>query len=308
MEERIVRTNINYTYNVLMEDLINLRTRYPILSWRYYGRSVMGKQLPYIRIGNGQRQVFYSAGIHANEWINCIVMMKFIEDFCIAYENDSEIFGYSARKIYENASIFIAPMCNPDGVDLVLGAIPQNSVYYLRAREIADRYPDISFPDGWKANINGIDLNLQFPANWLLAKENKYAQGFTTPAPRDFVGFGPLTEPEALALYDFTLMRNFRIILSYHTQGEVIFWRYLDYEPAGAEDLGREFARISGYLLDDTIETGSYAGYRDWFISTYDRPGYTIETGKGVNPLPLSQFEQIYNENLGVLVTGAAYR
>ena len=308
MEERIVRTNINYTYNVLMEDLIKLRTRYPILSWRYYGRSVMGKQLPYIRIGNGQRQVFYSAGIHANEWINSIVMMKFIEDFCIAYENDAEIFGYSARKIYENASIFIAPMCNPDGIDLVLGAIPQNSVYYLKAKEIAERYPDIPFPDGWKANINGVDLNLQFPANWLLARENKYAQGFTTPAPRDFVGFGPLTEPEALALYDFTLMRNFRIILSYHTQGEVIFWRYLNYEPAGAEDLGREFARITGYTLDDTIETGSYAGYRDWFISTYDRPGYTIETGKGVNPLPLSQFEQIYNENLGVLVTGAAYR
>lgn len=308
MEERIVRTNINYTYNVLMEDLIKLRTRYPILSWRYYGRSVMGKQLPYIRIGNGQRQVFYSAGIHANEWINSIVMMKFIEDFCIAYENDAEISGYSARKIYENASIFIAPMCNPDGIDLVLGAIPQNSVYYLKAKEIADRYSDIPFPDGWKANINGVDLNLQFPANWLLARENKYAQGFTSPAPRDFVGFGPLTEPEALALYDFTLMRNFRIILSYHTQGEVIFWRYLDYEPAGAEELGEEFARISGYELDDTIETGSYAGYRDWFISTYDRPGYTIETGKGVNPLPLSQFEEIYNENLGVLVTGAAYR
>ncbi|MBO5179570.1 MAG: M14 family metallocarboxypeptidase [Clostridia bacterium] len=308
MEERIVRTNINYTYNVLMEDLINLRARYPILSWRYYGRSVMGKQLPYIRIGNGQRQVFYSAGIHANEWINSIVMMKFIEDFCIAYENDAEIFGYSARKIYENSSIFIAPMCNPDGIDLVLGNISENSVYYLRAREIAERYPDIPFPDGWKANINGVDLNLQFPANWLLARENKYAQGFTTPAPRDFVGFGPLTEPEALALYDFTLMRNFRIILSYHTQGEVIFWRYLDYEPSGAEDLGEEFARISGYELDDTIETGSYAGYRDWFISTYDRPGYTIETGKGINPLPLSQFEQIYNENLGILVTGAAYR
>lgn len=308
MGDRIVRTNINYTYNVLMEDLINLRTRYPILSWRYYGRSVMGKQIPYIRIGNGQRQIFYSAGIHANEWINCIVMMKFIEDFCIAYENDTELFGYSARKIYETASIFIVPMCNPDGVDLVLGDIPKNSVYYLRAKEIAEKYPDIPFPDGWKGNINGVDLNLQFPANWLLARENKYAQGFTSPAPRDFVGFGPLTEPEALALYDFTLMRNFRITLSYHTQGEVIFWRYLDYEPAGAEELGRELARISGYILDDTIETGSYAGYRDWFISTYDRPGYTIETGKGVNPLPITQFEKIYNENLGILVTGATFR
>lgn len=308
MEENIVRTNINYTYKILMEDLINLRARYPILSWRYYGRSVMGKQLPYIRIGNGQRQVFYSASIHANEWINSIVMMKFIEDFCIAYENNSEIFGYSARQIFENTSIFIVPMANPDGVDLVLGNISENSVYFSKAMEISQNYPSIPFPDGWKANINGIDLNLQFPANWLESRRIKYEQGFVSPAPRDFVGFGPLTEPEALALYDFTLMRNFRLILSYHTQGEIIFWRYLNYEPSGAEDLGREFARISGYLLDDTIETGSYAGYRDWFIATYNRPGYTIETGKGVSPLPLTQFEQIYRENLGVLVTAAIFR
>ncbi len=308
MEERIVRTDINYTYNVLMEDLTKLKARYSFLSWRYYGRSVMGKQLPYVRLGNGQKQVFYSASIHANEWINSVVMMKFIEDFCIAYENNGELFGYSARQIYENASIFIVPMANPDGVDLVLGDISENSMYYLKASEIASSYPDIPFPDGWKANINGVDLNLQFPANWLLAKENKYAQGFTSPAPRDFVGFGPLTEPEALALYDFTLMHNFRVILAYHTQGEVIFWRYLDYEVAGAEDLGKEFARISGYLLDNTVETGSYAGYRDWFISTYNRPGYTIETGKGVNPLPITQFEKIYDENLGILVTAATFK
>ena len=45
------------------------------------------------------------------------------------------------------------------------------------------------FQVGWKANINGVDLNLQFPAGWENAKEIKYAQGFTKPAPRDFVGY-----------------------------------------------------------------------------------------------------------------------
>ena len=49
----------------------------------------------------------------------------------------------------------------------------------------------------------GVDLNLQFPAGWEQAKKIKYAQGFNQPAPRDFVGFGPLTEPESLAIYNF---------------------------------------------------------------------------------------------------------
>ena len=90
--------------------------------------------------------------------------------------------------------------------------------------------------------------------------------------------------------------------MSYHTQGEIIYWRYLNFEPVSAEELGKEFARISTYTLDDEKETNSYAGYRDWYISKYNRPGYTFETGMGQNPLPISQFEKIYKDNVGVLV------
>lgn len=94
--------------------------------------------------------------------------------------------------------------------------------------------------------------------------------------------------------------------MSYHTQGEIIYWRYLDFEPAGAEELGKEFAKASTYILDDERETNSYAGYRDWYISKYNLPGYTIETGKGQNPLPINQFDQIYKNNIGILTIAAA--
>lgn len=147
-----------------------------------------------------------------------------------------------------------------------------------------------------------MDLNQQFPADWEKAREVKFAQGYVSPAPRDFVGFGPLTEPESLGLYNFTLEHNFKLILAYHTQGEIIFWRYLNYNPEGSEEVAKEFARVSGYTLINEVETNSYAGYRDWFISYYNRPGYTVETGMGINPLPISQFGKIYNDNIGILV------
>lgn len=33
--------------------------------------------------------------------------------------------------------------------------------------------------------------------------------------------------------------------------------------------------------------------------------GYTIEAGIGVNPLPISQFDEIYRDNIGILILGA---
>ena len=146
---------------------------------------------------------------------------------------------------------------------------------------------------------------MQFPANWEEAKRIKYEQGFTKPAPRDFVGYNPLTEPEALALYYFTINHNFRLILSYHTQGEVIYWKYLDFNPKNSLMIGQEFSRVSGYALETTPYSSSFAGYKDWFIQNYNRPGYTIEAGIGENPLPLSQFDEIYNDNIGILILSA---
>ena len=186
-----------------------------------------------------------------------------------------------------------------------MGIILCGSTVYETAQNIAENYPNIPFPSGWKANINGVDLNLQFPAGWEQAKKIKFAQGFTSSAPRDFVGFGPLTEPESLALYNFTLIHNFRLILAYHTQGSEIYWQFQDYAPQEAEEIGKIFASVSGYTLTNPEFTSSFAGYKDWFVQNYRRPGYTIEAGSGTNPLPISQFNEIYRDNLGVLVLGA---
>ena len=294
-----------FSSDVLYENLNTLKSMYPFLITGSAGKSVLGKNIPYVRIGRGQKEVFYSASIHANEWITSIVLLEFLYEYCYAFQNNSTIWGFSARRLFETVSIYIMPMVNPDGVDLVTGAIRPNSAEYKQAQKIASNFPDIPFVDGWKANIRGIDLNLQFPAGWQNAREIKYAQGFTQPAPRDFVGYGPLTEPEALAIYNFTLRHNFRLILSYHSQGEVIYWQFQNYNPPGAFFIGSQFANVSGYSLESTPYNSSFAGYKDWFIQNYNRPGYTIEVGLGTNPIPITQFDKIYTDNLGILVLGA---
>ena len=154
----IVRTNMSYFFELLQMNINSLKTVYPFLEMGSIGKSVMGKDLTYIRIGSGEKEVFYSGAIHSNEWITAPMLMKFIENFCRAYVSNSKIYGYNCREIFESSSIYIVPMVNPDAVDLVVGALDENSFYYTNAKKMANNYPEIPFPSGWKANISGVDF------------------------------------------------------------------------------------------------------------------------------------------------------
>lgn len=301
----IVNPSVKYNSSILKKDLDALIFKYPFLKLYTIGYSVLDNPIYSVKLGFGSKQVCYLASTHANEYITTTLLMKFLENMCIAYYQNSGISGYNVKNLLNSTTIYLIPLVNPDGVDLLNGNISSTSNSYIYARYIASKYPDIPFPNGWKANIKGVDLNLQFPAGWENAKKIKFAQGYTSPAPRDFVGFGPLTEPEALAVYDFTLAHNFRLILTYHTQGKEIYWQFQDYAPKEAYSIGQKFARVSGYTLANVPYESSFAGYKDWFLQQYRRPGHTIEAGLGENPLPLSQFNQIYNDNIGILILGA---
>lgn len=300
----VVNTNEYYNSKLLQSNIESLKIIYPFISVTTIGKSELGVDLNCIKIGNGTREVFYNASIHANELITTSVLMKFIEDYAKAYVENKFIGGRSARNLYYNTTLYVVPLVNPDGVDLVTGSILNVDNAYKNAENIAKNFPNISFPQGWKANINGVDLNLQFPAGWEQAKKIKYAQGYTQPAPRDFVGDRPLVAKEALAIYNFTLRHNFRLVIAYHTQGKEIYWNFQNINPPQGEEIGRAFSRISGYKLADVPFNSSFAGYKDWFIQQYNRPGYTVEAGLGTNPLPIEQLYEIYKDNIGLLVLG----
>ena len=300
---RVVPENVPYTYQLVTFILEGLEARYPFLNGGTTGKSVMGKSIPFVSIGKGETEIFYNASHHANEWLTTPVLLKFLEEYSESYATNQSIFNVSADELYNKVTLFIVPIVNPDGVDLVNGVVPPGR-FLTKAKRLAENYPYIPYPDGWKANINGVDLNLQYPANWERAKEIKYSQGFTAPGPRDFVGISPLSEPESKAIYDFTRNHNFKLTLSYHSQGEIIYWKYLNFEPENSRRIAEYFGEVSGYAVEETPYASGFAGYKDWFIETYDRPGYTIEIGIGMSPLPLSQFAEIYKDNIGILVGG----
>lgn len=290
----IVDTTTPITSEKANRYIQELVAQYPAARTEVLTTTAFGREVRTLVLGNGPRKVLFTAAHHANEWITALVLLKFAEDV---------LSGAQGAGILEKATIYMVPLVDPDGVDLVVGAVSPEETEV--AREIAEKFPTIPFPQGWKANLKGVDLNLQYPAGWLQAREIKFSQGYIRPAPRDYVGRAPLNQQESRALYRYTLDVDPALVLAYHTQGKEIYWQFENIFVPGARELGEEFARLSGYDLADTPYNSSFAGYKDWFIQRFRRPGYTIEAGSGENPLPIEQFDEIYRDNLGILVTAA---
>ncbi|MEH7345525.1 M14 family metallopeptidase [Bacillus sp. JJ1532] len=286
----IVNGKRNYNFEALTEDIRSLQTIYPFIKINTIGNTVLGKPIQEIRLGKGTKKVHFNASFHANEWITSGILMALLNHFLLSLTNVKPIRGLQTMPLYQSVDISIVPMVNADGVNLVINGPTED----VRERVIGINRGSSNF-SGWKANIRGVDLNDQFPAKWETEKERSPEK---SPAPRDYPGSAPLTEPEAIAMAELTRSRQFNRALAFHTQGEEFYWGYEGMEPPESSVLAREFARVSGYRSVQYIE--SYAGYKDWFIKEFRRPGFTIELGKGINPLPLSQFDEIFEEVLGI--------
>ncbi|WP_449536972.1 M14 family metallopeptidase [Ferdinandcohnia sp. Marseille-Q9671] len=290
----IVNGNREYDFAAMMSDIEQLKSIYPFLQTRSIGKSVLGNDLVELGVGRGAKRVHVNGSFHANEWITTNVIMSFLNDYLLALTNMAPIRGFYVEPFYLEAMLSLVPMVNPDGVNLVLNGPPEQEPYQREVVEINNG--SLDFKD-WKANIRGVDLNNQFPARWEIEKERKEPKA---PAPRDYPGDAPLTEPEVIAVEQLTRSSNFSRVLAFHTQGKEIYWGYEGLEPPESERISKEFARVSGYLAVQYVD--SHAGYKDWFIQEFRRPGFTFELGEGVNPLPLSQFDEIYQETLGVFL------
>ena len=139
----IVKTDVPMTYDRCRQAILELTKIYSFLRTEVLTETAYGRSLRTLVIGNGPRKVIYSAAWHANEWITTPILLKFAEDFAESLKNGGEIFGIQAGDLAAKATIYMVPMVDPDGVDLVTGAIDSGRVPYQKAREISAAFPSI---------------------------------------------------------------------------------------------------------------------------------------------------------------------
>lgn len=302
--KEIVNPNREYTYEHMRTDINKLAKAYPgLISWKSIGKSVDGRNIYAIKLGNGKKEIFLNGAHHAREWLTTNLLMEMIDEYSQAYVKNQRFHGYDVRSILDKVSIWFVPMVNPDGVTLVQkGAFSaKNPKQVLKLNGGNTNFK------AWKANIRGVDLNRQYPADW---KTIRYVA--PAPGPMNYKGKAPLTEPEVKAIYDFTLKHNFKTAVAYHSSGEILYW---DFKTKGSlktlsRKIANQISKKTGYSLVFPGPNPSGGGYTDWFLQDMKKPGFTPEISPyvGNRPVPVSYFNSIWkkNDTIGLMLAKEA--
>ncbi len=273
----------------------SLCRQYPWLQVRPIGKSILGRELPALYIPtlpgtpSFHRPLLLTGAFHGMEWITASLLLRFTQTLCTMRQEGKYPFCRDCTVI---------PCVNPDGVEIQIHGSDA-------AGNLCAFVEKISGGDTlhWQANARGVDLNHNFDAKWHRLKKMEQEAGITRPAMTRFGGRAPESEPESRALAWFCRKNPFAMAVALHSQGEEIYYDFGHITPKHSLLLAESMAQVSGYRVASPTGLASYGGFKDWFLLHFRRPAFTIEVGKGENPLPLRDFFPIYDKVEAMLFT-----
>lgn len=262
------------------------------------GRTAGGRELLCAHFG-GPDSVLFVAGTHPVEYITSLLLCEWLERLCRAAQSKKTFFGFDAAAAFSSRGIDALLCHNPDGCGIVYGG-PLTRYERDALEDLAGGEREI-----FNCNLGGIDLNRNFPAGWERVKRLCAEEGTDYPRYAKYCGCSPADAPETRALTDLCERKYFRHALTLHSQGEQIFWRYGDKDPEYAEIMAHILALSCGYTVMPDNGAALAGGFKDWFIERFGRPAFTLEIGRGKNPLPRSELPALYKKTAKTLLIAA---
>ncbi|MBQ7172728.1 MAG: M14 family metallocarboxypeptidase [Clostridia bacterium] len=276
-------------YKELLARTEKLEEENPLLSFGYLGTSLLGRGIPMLTLGRGRLEVLYVGTHHALEWLTSDLLLRFLEE--AKDPGTRRVSGVSIAELFECVKFYVVPMLNPDGVEYVFHGISDDNP--IKERVLAMNGGSKTF-SSWQANGRGVDLNHNYNDCF---SEYQAASGIQSGAPTRFAGEEPESEPEVAYLCGFLRHHpKIRGVLSFHTQGEVIYYQSRGVMLPSSLRIAKRMEAVSGYRLERAEGLSSYGGLTDWCLRTMKIPAFTIECGRGENPLPKSELKKIYSD------------
>ena len=293
------------TYENMMCCIDLLSEQFKFLGVSYLGESILGNGIPILSVGEGDKGILYVGAHHGMEWITTTVLLRFAYDLCRCIQEGGCMYRYSMPYLMETRCLYIVPMLNPDGVTYQIQGPAKDHPLYERLLKMNGYSDDFSH---WQANARGVDLNHNYNSGFSEYKILEAQQGISDGASTRYSGTMPESEPEVGSLCNFIRFHEeIGMALTLHTQGEEIYYTSGGCRHPKSDVIAKAFARMSGYSVQEPQGMAAYGGMTDWLVGEMGRLCFTIECGKGSNPLPVDDAPEIYGRIREILFSAPIY-
>ena len=271
-------------YTELAARVFALDMRYSELLVQSIGRSLLGRDLLCLSFGQGERTLLYVGAHHGMEHLTADLLLSFAEEL-LGAGRETRVGEARAAYLLSTRRFYLVPMLNPDGVMLSVRGRAGDTLLAERLIRMNGGRRDFR---RWQANARGVDLNHNYDAGFWEYKRLEGRLGIEGGGPTRYAGEYPESEPETAALARLVRTLAPELILTLHTQGEEIYYTSGGFSLPRQRGVAEAMARLSGYRTAIPEGAAAYGGLTDWAVGVLGIPSYTIECGRGENPLPAS--------------------
>ncbi|NOY61259.1 MAG: zinc carboxypeptidase, partial [Calditrichaeota bacterium] len=286
---------VYHTCQEIVSEIDSLALQYPdLVQVRQIGVTSQLKQpIMAVKISDNagteedEPAILFSGGIHSDELPGVEICMTLIRYLLTHYSSDARV-----RHWVDANEIWLIPVINVDGH----GVVTQNIDPRWRKNLRDNNQNGILYEEG-----DGIDLNRNFDFNWAHG-------GSSDPQSERYRGEYPFSESESRAVRDLALDQKFVLSITYHSQGEVVYYPWLWRGRKAPDDalltkIARGLAsKIKTMSGDSTYVpfygAGTVGQTYPWLYGVTGDFDFIVETGKNRHIFPADELQTIIRDNL----------
>ena len=275
----------------MMALLDDMAIRYPFLSVAYIGESMMGKGIPVIMLGEGEKSIVYVGAQKGTEWMTSLLLLRMVGEYCELYQCRSQLFHYSMPYLFSSRTLYVIPMLNPDGVEYHLHGVQPEHVLYDRLLGMNEGSTDFS---QWNANARGVDLTRNYNYQFACAKQAESEAEIGLGAPAGYSGQEPESEPETGHFCNYLRFHpKIHLLLELRAQEQgIAYLPHQNYIPRTGS-IAEILSRTSGYPKYCMEESELYGDLIGWCEEELHIPAFRVGCGSGGVETAFSRYTRI---------------
>ena len=259
--------------------------KHPEFETGIMGRSILGRNIDYYKIGKGQKRILVVGAHRATDCVTSSALYGFVDFLCKNVARGGMWNGINLEFLLHEYSYWVVPCINPDGVELNLHGLEKSP---LRERLMRMNDGGVDFSE-WQANARGVDLNRNYSSGFgeykKIEKKNQIYAGKS-----GYSGEYPESEPETRAVSGFIRAVMPDAVVSLYSEEREVYYRPVTKRQ---ERIAEGLASLVGYGASFKKTDVSQFGLVDYAGDVCGIPSFALKVGKGENSAPLSQIRGI---------------